>query len=113
MSLKAGEGDALHTFGPVAETTERFLMILGALESGEAPLYNSYLDVSRTFIRKKTVAWKKNVTLIAKPRCEVLNSRELLLRRFHSGYSRTGPRVIFIEDSLIKLLLLRPAFIFY
>ena len=55
-------------------------MILGALESGEAPLYNPYLDVSRSFIRKKTVAWKKNVTLIAKSRSErgeVMNSSEL------------------------------------
>ena len=59
MSLKLGEGNALHTFGPVAETTERFLMILDALESGEAPLYNTYLNVFRRFIRKKTVAWKK------------------------------------------------------
>ena len=58
-ALKPGEGDAMHSFGPVAKATERFLMILGALESGEAPLYNPYLEVSRSFIRKKTVAWKK------------------------------------------------------
>ena len=38
MSLKPGEGDALHSFGPVAKANERFLMILGALKSAEAHL---------------------------------------------------------------------------
>ena len=59
MSLKLGEGDALHSFGPVANANERFLMILGALKSDEAPLCNPYLDVFRFFIRKKYVAQKK------------------------------------------------------
>ena len=80
MSLKPGGGDALHTFGPVAKANERFLMILGALKSDEAPLCNPYLDVFRFYIRKKTVAQKKNLTLIRKSsseRGEVLNSSEL------------------------------------
>ena len=75
MFLKRGEGDALHTFGPVAETTERFFMILGALESREAPLYNPYLDVSRLFIRKKTVAWKI--------KCNLHRKIKLCVRRRH------------------------------
>ena len=33
-----GEGDALHSFGPVAKTNEHFSMKLGALKSAEAPL---------------------------------------------------------------------------
>ena len=65
-SLKLDEGDDLQTFGSVAKTTERFLMILGALESDEAPRYNPYLDVSRLFIRKKTVAWKIKSNLYRK-----------------------------------------------
>ena len=35
---KPGEGDAMHSFEPVAKATERILMILGALESDEAHL---------------------------------------------------------------------------
>ena len=63
MLLEPGEGDALHSFGPVAKATERFLMILGALESAEAPLYKPYLDVSRFLIRKKDVASEKKSNL--------------------------------------------------
>jgi hypothetical protein len=38
VGSEPGEGDALHSFGPVAKATERFSMILGALESDEALL---------------------------------------------------------------------------
>ena len=36
--FEPGGGDALYSFGPVSKATEWFWMILGALESGEAPL---------------------------------------------------------------------------
>ena len=75
MSLKLGEGDALHSFGPVAKATERFLMILGALKNAEGPLYNPYLDVSRFLIRKKDVGWKI--------KCNLHRKIKLWVRRRH------------------------------
>ena len=36
--LEPVEGDALHSFGPVAKANEAFSMKLGGLESAEAPL---------------------------------------------------------------------------
>ena len=36
--FEPGEGDALHSFGPVAKASEAFSMKLGGLESAGAPL---------------------------------------------------------------------------
>ena len=78
MLLEPGEGNALHSFASVAKATEHFLMILGALESDEAPLSNPYLDVFRFFIGTKCSAQEKNVTFIGKSRDDVMNSSDLL-----------------------------------